>query len=313
MHIANGMYGLILVEPPEGLPPVDREYYVMQGEFYTAGKYHDKGTQPFDMDKAIDERPTYVVFNGAEGALTGAHALQAKVGEKVRIYVGNGGPNLTSSFHVIGEIFDRVYTEGGSKIQENVQTTTIAPGGATIVEFTTQVPGKYVLVDHAIFRAFSKGAIAMLEVTGADAKDIYSHQQSDKPYDPSHPTPAPAPGPAPAAPATNEQLIAEGKLLFATTCQPCHQAEGQGIPNTFPPLAGSDFLMADKKRAIGIALNGLKGPVTVNGASYDSVMPPLGLSDEKVARILSFVRNSWGNKGDVVTPEEVKAVRDEKQ
>jgi nitrite reductase (NO-forming) len=118
MHVANGMYGLILVEPPEGLPKVDREYYVMQGDFYTTGKYREKGLQPFDMEKAIDEKPTYVLFNGAEGALTGEKALAAKTGEKIRLFVGNGGPNLVSSFHVIGAIFDKVRFEGGTNIRK---------------------------------------------------------------------------------------------------------------------------------------------------------------------------------------------------
>ena len=112
MHVANGMYGLILVEPPQGLPKVDREYYVTQGDFYTVGKYREKGAQAFDMQKAIDEKATYVVFNGSEGAMVGDKALKASVGETVRLYVGNGGPNLVSSFHVIGEIFDKVFTGG---------------------------------------------------------------------------------------------------------------------------------------------------------------------------------------------------------
>jgi nitrite reductase (NO-forming) len=130
MHVGNGMYGLILVEPKEGLPPVDREFYVMQGEIYTKGKFGEEGLQPFDMEKAVDERPTYVVFNGAVGSLVGDKALKARVGDKVRIFVGNGGPNLTSSFHVIGEIFDHVYQEGGMKIsQEDVQTTVVPAGG----------------------------------------------------------------------------------------------------------------------------------------------------------------------------------------
>ena len=127
------MYGLILVEPPEGLPPVDREYYVMQGDFYTKGAYREKGLQPFDMEKAIAEHPTYVLFNGKEGALTGDQALKANTGETVRLFVGNGGPNLVSSFHVIGEIFDKVWFEGGTRYQENVQTTLIPSGGAAIM------------------------------------------------------------------------------------------------------------------------------------------------------------------------------------
>src|SRR5262245_21561792 len=117
-HVANGMYGLILVEPPGGLPPVDREYYVMQSDFYTVGKHHEKGHQAFDMEKAVEEHPTYIVFNGAEGSLLGEKALKAKVGERIRLFVGNGGPNIVSSFHVIGEIFDRVYGEAGTRYSE---------------------------------------------------------------------------------------------------------------------------------------------------------------------------------------------------
>ena len=174
MHIANGMYGLILVEPEAGLPDVDREYYVMQSEFYTIGAYNEKGFQSFSMNKAIREDADYVVFNGRVGALTGPGALQAQVGETVRLFVGNGGPNLTSSFHVIGEIFDNVYGEAGTLVsQRNVQTTSIPPGGATIVEFTIDVPGTYTLVDHAIFRAFNKGAIGILNVPGETRPEIF--------------------------------------------------------------------------------------------------------------------------------------------
>ncbi len=177
MHIANGMYGLILVEPEGGLPKVDREYYIMQGEFYTKGKTDEKGLQEFDQDKGVDENPTYVVFNGKKNALMGPEALEAKVGETVRLYVGNGGPNLVSSFHVIGEIFDKVYVEGGSKINENVQTTVIPAGGAAIVEFKVDEPGEYILVDHSIFRAFNKGAIGKLKVTGEKNPKVYNKVQ----------------------------------------------------------------------------------------------------------------------------------------
>ena len=177
MHIANGMYGLILVEPAGGLPKVDREYYIMQSEFYTKGKTDEKGLQDFDQDKGVDENPTYVVFNGKKNALMGDKMLEAKVGETVRLYVGNAGPNLASSFHVIGEIFDRVYVEGGSKINENVQTTLIPAGGAVIVEFKVEEPGEYVLVDHSIFRAFNKGAIGILKVTGEKNPQVFNKVQ----------------------------------------------------------------------------------------------------------------------------------------
>lgn len=175
MHMANGMYGMILVEPKAGLPRVDREFYVMQSEFYTTGKFGDRGLQTLDMDKGAAEQPTYVVFNGAAGALAGDRALQAKVGDRVRIFFGDAGPNLTSSFHVIGEVFDNVYTEGGSAPTEhNVQTTSVPAGGSAIVEFGVEKPGDLVLVDHAIFRAFNKGALGLLHVSGPDNPAVFA-------------------------------------------------------------------------------------------------------------------------------------------
>ncbi|MEA3244973.1 MAG: copper-containing nitrite reductase, partial [Gemmatimonadota bacterium] len=160
MHIANGMYGLILVEPKEGMPKVDKEYYVLQSEFYTRGKYGDPGLATLDMEKGVEEKTTYVVFNGSVGALTGNGALKASVGDRIRLFVGNAGPNLTSSFHVIGEVFENVYGEGGtSMVEHNVQTTLIPAGGSAMVEFVAEKPGDFILVDHAIFRAFNKGAL----------------------------------------------------------------------------------------------------------------------------------------------------------
>ena len=175
VHIANGMYGMILVEPEKGLPRADREYYVMQGEFYTKGRTGTPGLQPFDADKARDERPEYVLFNGRMGALMDDGALTAKVGETVRLFVGNGGPNLISSFHVIGEIFDRVYPEAamGGDVRRNVQTTLVPAGGAVIVEFKVEMPGRFLLVDHSISRAMDKGALGSLVVNGVALPDIF--------------------------------------------------------------------------------------------------------------------------------------------
>ncbi|CAN7450154.1 copper-containing nitrite reductase [Polaromonas sp. LjRoot131] len=172
-HIAAGMYGMILVEPVDGLPKVDREYYVMQGEMYTGRPHGAKGHQEADLEKMANELPDYYVFNGEVGALNKTHKLQAKVGETVRIYFGVGGPNKISSFHVIGEIFDTVYSEGSfTGIKHDVQTTLVAPGGATIVEIKVQQPGSYLLVDHALSRA-GKGAVGVLEVTGEAVPGVY--------------------------------------------------------------------------------------------------------------------------------------------
>jgi len=315
MHIANGMYGLILVEPEGGLPKVDKEYYIMQGDFYTKGDNGAKGLQPFDMTKAVKEDADYVVFNGKVGALTGNKAITANVGETVRLYVGNGGPNLTSSFHVIGEIFDKVHIEGGSLINENVQTTSIPAGGSVIVEFKVEVPGTFIIVDHAIFRAFNKGALAMLKVSGEDNKKLYSGVRQEGIYHPEG-------GTIQTMPENDQkemvvyskekplaQKIADGKQLYMTTCFACHQSEGQGIPNAFPPLAKSDYLNADVKRAIGIVLNGKTGEITINGKKYNSVMTKQTLSDSEIADVLTYVYNSWGNNKTNVTVNQVKEAK----
>jgi nitrite reductase (NO-forming) len=315
MHVANGMYGLILVEPPGGLPAVDREYYVMQGDFYTTGRYREKGHQPFDMGKAIDENPTYVLFNGSEGALTGDKALAAKVGEHVRLFVGNGGPNLVSSFHVIGEIFDKVWFEGGTRFQENVQTTLIPAGGAAIMDFRLEVPGSYVLVDHSIFRAFNKGALAILKADGPENLAIYSGKEVDEMYlgDRALPNLAAVSQAAAAQKVgdlTVEQQIEAGKALFSGTCSTCHQANGQGLAGVFPPLANSDYFAKDTERLPKTIIGGLSGKVTVNGVEYDSVMPPMGqLTDDEVANIATYVLNSWGNPGGRITKADAREIR----
>jgi nitrite reductase (NO-forming) len=267
------------------------------------------------MQKAIDENATYVLFNGSEGSLTGDQALAAKTGETVRLYVGNGGPNLVSSFHVIGEIFDKVWFEGGTRFQENVQTTLIPAGGAAMMEFRLEVPGSYVLVDHSIFRAFNKGALAILKADGPENLAIYSGKEVDEMYlgDRALPSLAAVSQAAAAAKSgelTVAQQIEAGKLLFAGTCSTCHQADGRGIDGVFPPLAKSDYIAAAPGRVPQVVLAGLSGKVTVNGREYDSVMPPMNqLTDDEVANISTYVLNSWGNPGGRVTKAEAAAAR----
>lgn len=171
------MYGLILIEPQGGLPRVDREFYVMQGDFYTDFAGSAKGHHDHSEDKASDENPTFVVFNGRVGSLQEARRLEAQVGEKVRIYFGVGGPNLVSSFHVIGEIFDHVYTQGDvmTAPSEGVQTTLVPAGGAVIVDFRLEVVGDYLLVDHSLYRVH-KGAAGILHVTGESESGVFEPQ-----------------------------------------------------------------------------------------------------------------------------------------
>ena len=175
-HISNGMYGMILVEPAGGLPPVDHEFYVMQGELYTSQPFGTSGALTGDTTKLLDEKPEYFVFNGASMALTSdAHALRANVGETVRIFFGVGGPNYTSSFHIIGEMFDRVYNLASLSTPPmvDVQTTLVPPGGATMVELKLEVPGRYILVDHALSR-LQRGLAGYLYAEGDPNPDVFN-------------------------------------------------------------------------------------------------------------------------------------------
>ncbi len=320
LHIANGMYGLIYVQPKRNLPAADQEYYIMQSEFYTNGNYGDQGLQDFSLDKALAENPTYVVFNGAVGALTGDNAIHAKVGQTIRLFVGNIGPNLTSSFHIIGVVFNKVYLFGGTEVtQKNVQTVNIPAGGAAVVDFKVDVPGTFAIVDHSIFRAFNKGAVGSLVVTGEQNKDIFSGKQQDNLFYGSNldkevqTSTIQSVSDNSSSSGSIEDIIAAGKKVFSTTCFACHQLDAKGVPNLFPPLAGSDFLNANKERAIGIVLHGKNGPVTVNGKNFNNVMPPQPLNDDQIAAVLTYVYHSFGNSGKTVTKDEVAKIRSQKQ
>jgi len=314
MHLANGMYGLILVEPKEGMPKVDKEFFIVQGEFYTNGAYGERGDQHFDMSKAVREQPEYVVFNGRVGALMGDNALRMTAGQSMRLYLGNAGPALMSSFHIVGEIFDDVYGEGGTKAnQHNVQTTVVPVGGSAMVDLVMDVPGAYQFVDHSMFRAFNKGAMGAIEVDGPQRPELFSGRQAEEIFNPgTHlqrvaavTTPAqPAPVPQAASAATDH-----GKEVYDRICTTCHQPDGRGMAGVFPPLAQSDFLMHDSERAIRVLLEGLQGPVTVNGQTFNGVMPNFSLSDKEIASVLSYVRTNFGNAGSPVALADVQRVR----
>jgi plastocyanin len=185
------MYGLMLVEPQAGLPRVDDEFYIVQGEFYTMGPYGQQGFQTFSYQKAEAETPDYIVFNGRVGALTGNGTMKVKVGDSVRVFFGNAGPNLDSSLHIIGGIMDRVYEDGSlaSPPLLEVQTVLVPAGAAAMVEFTAQTPGVLTLVDHSLFR-IHQGAAATFTVTGPNNPSIISSIKNGT-------------GPAPAVGATN--------------------------------------------------------------------------------------------------------------
>jgi nitrite reductase (NO-forming) len=173
-HVGHGMYGLIVVEPEEGLPPVDKEFYIVQGDFYTDLRPNRGGHATWDGDAQFREQPNYVLFNGMFAGATGEHTMTAEVGDRIRLFVGNGGPNLVSSFHMIGGLIDVLHREGQAEATHNVETTLIPAGGSSWMEFQMDVPGTYVLVDHSLGRAIDKGAIATIEVEGPDNPEIFN-------------------------------------------------------------------------------------------------------------------------------------------
>ena len=198
-------------------------------------------------------------------------------------------------------------------INKNVQTTLVPAGGSAIVEFKVDVPGTFIIVDHSIFRAFNKGALGMLKVEGEENKKVYSGTTQEGIYLPEGGTIQNMPKENAVVKSTVAKTLTEqvksGKELYGRTCFACHQSEGQGVPNAFPPLAKSDYLNANPDRAIGAILHGLSGEVTVNGKKFNNVMTSQNLTDEEVADVLTYVYSSWGNNKTVITPAKVKEVR----
>ncbi|MBT6440391.1 MAG: c-type cytochrome, partial [Flavobacteriales bacterium] len=192
------------------------------------------------------------------------------------------------------------------------QTTLIPAGGAAIVEFKVDVPGTFIIVDHSIFRAFNKGALGMLKVEGEENKRLYSGKQVVGIYNPEGGYIQDMPdevAPEPIVAMSVAERIDAGKQIYSQTCFACHQAEGQGVDNAFPPLAKADYLNDDIERAIEIVLFGKRGEITVNGNKYSNVMQRQRLSDEEVANVLTYIYNNWENNKAEVTPNMVAKVR----
>lgn len=302
LHIAAGMYGAIIVDPATPLPPADKEYVLVQGEWYTqqveghlmAGSY----------DKMTRATPDEVVFNGIAFQYRD-HPLLADTDELVRLYVVNAGPSLWSAFHVIGGIFNKVYLDGDpAHALSGVSTYSVAPGAGVIMDMTFPQAGQYPFVDHSMANAV-KGAIGVIDVRSADGSpQAKPNILKAAPAEGATPTPAPASGPYTFDPE-------RGAALYATSCSACHQANGMGVPGAFPPLKGnSAVLNADATKQIQAVLHGSQGAV-IDGVSYPTTMPPFGaqLNDADIADVINHERSTWGNQGKQVTAAEVTAVR----
>lgn len=305
LHVANGMYGVMVVSPKTPLPPAAESYVIEQSEWYTqqVGN-HLMGP---NYQKMLEERPDEVVFNGIAFQYRD-HPLLVTAGKRVRLYFVDAGPNLWTSFHVIGSIFDKVYPDGdAAHALSNVSTYTVGPGAGAIFDLVIPKPGKYAFVDHDMAHLMI-GAVGILEVTPNGAPPVRTTASTPPPAAITPPTKVVA-APAPSGPYHFD--AAKGASLYATHCAVCHQATGQGIPGAFPPLKGNAAVLdPNPTKQIDTILNGLHGE-NVGGTVYASPMPPFKglLNDAEIANIVNHERSSWGNKAKHVTASEVEAKR----
>jgi nitrite reductase (NO-forming) len=308
LHIANGMYGAFIVDPTTPLPPAAESYVLVQGEWYTQ---QVSGTlMGGNYEKMTEERPDEVVFNGAAFQYRD-HPLRVTAGKRVRIYLVDAGPNLWTSFHVIGAIFDKVYPDGDpAHALSGVSTYTVGPGAGAIFDLVMQDAGKYTFVDHDMAHAVI-GAQGVLDVVAPGGAPPPQPNITEAPPVPKA-VPAERAGAAPAVAAGPYKFdAAHGASLYASHCAACHQATGMGLPGAFPPLKGDpSVLNPDPSKQIDVVLHGLRGE-SIGGVAYSTAMPPFGasLSDADIADIVNHERSSWGNQGKPTTADQVKAAR----
>ncbi|TAN05881.1 MAG: c-type cytochrome [Rhodanobacteraceae bacterium] len=315
LHMGNGMYGVIVVSPTTPLPPAAESYVIEQSEWYTQQvSGHLMGP---DFEKMQKERPDEVVFNGVAFQYRD-HPLPVASGKRVRIYFVNAGPDLWSSFHVIGAIFDKVYPDGDmSHALSDVSAYTVGPGAGAIFDLVLQQPGKYSFVDHDMAHE-GIGAQGIFEVYAAGtALPAGAFSSAPVSSTPGASGAAAAPVPAAAAPAASAPAgpytfdAAKGAALYGANCAACHQATGTGLPGAFPPLKDNPVVNdPDPAKQVTTILHGLHGE-NVMGTVYPSAMPAFAgaLSDADIANIANHERTSWGNHGKPVTADQVKALR----
>lgn len=304
LHVANGMYGVMVVDPKKPLPPAAESFVIEQSEWYTQ-QVSGRLVGP-DYQKMLAERPDEVVFNGVAFQYR-EHPLVATAGKRIRIYFVDAGPNLWTSFHVIGSIFDKVYPdEDAAHALSDVSTYTVGPGAGAIFDLIIPKPGGYAFVDHDMAHLMI-GAVGILDVRtgGTSASEVAPATP------PGVATPAVSAVPPPAPPGPYHFNAANGKTLFTTNCAACHQATGEGIPGAFPTLKGNAVVLdSDPVKQIDVVLHGLHGE-NAGGTVYATPMPPFGktLNDAEIADIINYVRSSWGNHAKLITANQVNAMR----
>lgn len=275
-HIASGMYGVVVVEPREGYPTkIDREYVIVQSEFYTKldperRKLGDDPLYVLDGDRLRTKAPTYTVFNAKYNGMVD-QPLAAKPGERVRLYVLNAGPSNTSSFHVVGTIFDRVWLDGNPDNQlRGMQTVLLGSSGSAIVEFVVPEAGSYVMVDHHFANA-SQGAVGVIDAGGQHKSAIEHHN-------------------IPASATPSEPAAVQGKQDFESKCLACHTL-GHGA------RLGPDLLGITKRRSDDWLAKWLKSPEAMVAGDADAkalraqftiTMPNQDLGDAEINRYIRY-------------------------